>query len=84
MSNANFDNPPLSVQYMVAQAEVLRIERKVKKKLDEGNHRVKNIIINAELSKATMARNKLARQVIDELNIGAAHNEEMEHRFKNR
>ena len=80
----DFDNPPTRIKYMLAHIKVLQIERRVRAKAAEGNHHSKNITINSELRNATMARNKLAQEVMDELNTSAAYNEEMEYRFNNR
>lgn len=80
----NIDNPPTTVKYIVAQVEVLKIERKVRTLAEKGNHHSKNITIRSELRNATMARNQLAKEVMDELNTSASYNEEMEHRFNSK
>ncbi len=80
----DFDNPPLNIKYIVAQVEVLKIERKVREKGAAGNHHSKNIVINSELRNAIMARNQLAKQMMDEFNTIAAYNEGMHHRFDSR
>lgn len=84
LPKTGFDNPPLHIRYIVAQVEVLKIERKVRAKAVEGNHHSKNITINSELRNATMARNQLAKQMMDEFNTIAAYNEGMHHELDNR
>ncbi len=84
LPKTDFDNPPLNIQYIVAQVEVLKIKRKVAAKAAEGNHHSKNIIINSELRNAIMARNQLAKQMMDEFNTIAVYNEGMHHEFDNR
>jgi len=71
-------------QYILAQHEVLRIQRKVDKLAVAGNHKSKNKTINDELRKATITRNQAAKAVIDELNIIAEYQEMVEHRFKDK
>ena len=84
LPKTDFDNPPLNIRYIVAQVEVLKIERKVRAKAAEGNHHSKNIVINSELRNAIMARNQLAKQMMDEFNTIAEYNEGMQHKFNNR
>jgi hypothetical protein len=84
LPKSDFDNPPTHIKYIVAQVEVLKIKRKVAAKAAEGNHHSKNIIINSELRNATMARNQLAKQMMDEFHTIAEYNEDMWYRFKDR
>lgn len=77
----SFENPPPHINYILAQAKVLKIERKVRALAAKGNHHSKNITINSELRNATMARNALAKQVMEELDIVATFQEETEHRY---
>ena len=84
LPKSDFDNPPLHIKYIVAQVEVLKIERKVRALAAKGNHHSKNITINSELRNATMARNQITKQMMDGFNTIAEYNEDMWYRFKDR
>jgi hypothetical protein len=61
----------LSEKYIAAQIKVLNIEREVVKWAAEGNHKIKNQIINSQLKKASMARNVALKKLVDSLNAAA-------------
>ena len=84
LPKSDFDNPPIRIKYILAQIEVLKIERKVRAKAAEGNHHSKNITINSELRNATMARNQLAKLMMVQLDTIAEYNEGMHHEFDSR
>ena len=48
----------LVAEYMVAQSDVLVLERRIRRLAREGDHKRKNKIITTELAKATLARNQ--------------------------
>ena len=68
-------------KYILAQIAVLEIERRITKLANEGNHKLKNKIINSDLMKATQKRNKAARTLLTELNTIAAFTENASARY---
>ena len=61
----------LTVKYTQAQIKVLRTEREVAELAKAGKHKVKNKIINSQLLKASLVRNKALKAIEDFLNQAA-------------
>ena len=70
-TDAMVAGPALCAEYVEAQVKVLRIEREVADLAKQGKHKVKNKIINSQLRKATMVRNKALTELENFLNQSA-------------